>query len=188
MSRHGIVVHHWILAKTVSMFGTVPESNILGVAYEYSVPLDTEFPKERRGAVMLLRVGAHSAGVTEVLIQVHRQLRPNVWELTTSVSDPRPLVFPQDRTVVFATSIRVPHMQLTGEGLYAVTVYFRAISPEESDEDQNEKTVSEWDDSANDEAAGPLPWDPEEPGWVFGAVDSFGCSPFACALARSHNC
>jgi hypothetical protein len=71
----------------------------------------------------------------------------------------------------------LPYATLEGYGLYAVTIYFRRIDsddgtddsvPEESEETW-EKPSLEMEETGN----AILPWDPEEPGWVFGAVDYF---------------
>ncbi len=158
MSQPRIEVQHWLLARTVRAYGaSITESDLLGVAFEYAVPPDTEFPSRRGPVVAFLRVTARSAGVVEFLAQVHHERRPGVWQPVNRFADRgRPLVLPVGRTVVLSESIRLPHVRLEGTGVYAVTIYFRPDGPDDPPP-----------------GADPTPWDPDEPGWVFGAVDYF---------------
>ena len=105
--------------------------------------------------------------MTEVLVQVHYRRRRYVWERTTALYDPgHPYHFPTDRTRVLSTWVQLPHVSLRGLRLYAATIYFRAVEPEEA---------QEWEETGRTR-----PWDPDEQlkkeigdGWVFGAVDYF---------------
>lgn len=160
MDTPRITVQHWVIARTVRTYGTVfTEADLLGVTPDYTVPPDTEFPKERRNVPHYLRFVAESAGVTEFLVRTHYQRRPDEWELTSESDDGgRPIVLPDDRVVDWVEVIRAPYLLLHGVGLYAVTIFFRSAEDDErADPDET-------------------PWDPAESGWVFGAVDYFRVS------------
>ena len=161
MSGSRIKVLHWLLAKTVRTHSVPPESDLLGVAYDHAIPAGTTFPKTRGQVVMFLRLAAREAGLTEFLVQVHYRRLRNVWDRTNVFFDPgRPFHFPSDRTVVYTDRLQLPFVTLPGYGLYAVTIYFR---PVKSEADADDETGS----------ARRRPWDPGEPGWVFGKVDYF---------------
>ena len=99
---------------------------------------------------------ARDAGVTEFLVQVHRETVAGEWNRTCAFSDQgRPLVLPTDRTVHLTQWIQLPYVTLTGYGLYAVTIFFRTVDSEYVD---------------GQEAT---PWEPDGPGWWFGEVDYF---------------
>lgn len=157
MSQQPISVFHWVVARTVRTYGSAPpEADLLGVALKYAVPADTEFPSERRNVALYLRLTARSAGTTEFLIQTHYERRADVWERVARLADGgRPINLPDDREVDWVEGFRLPFIRLPGPGLYAVTIYFRP-----ADDDP-------WD--VSDET----PWEPDEPGWLFGAVDYF---------------
>jgi len=126
---------------------------------------------------MFLRVLASEAGLTEFIVQVHWQMGSGGWKQTTHFSDPgRPFVFPLDQEVVYADWIQLPYATLEGYGLYAVTIYFRRIEPDDEEDRTATEEAGEWeeaDDDATPVEAVAMPWDPAESGWVFGAVDYF---------------
>jgi hypothetical protein len=127
MSRLGtIAVQHCILATVTKRHGTRPVFDLLEVAYEYTVPADTEFPKFVSKLDLFLRVLARSAGPTQLRIRVYRRRRRRQWERVNDFFSPnRVLSFPRNRTVVLSDSFRLPNVKLTGTGLYAVRVFFR---------------------------------------------------------------
>ncbi|MFO0821835.1 MAG: hypothetical protein U0792_01745 [Gemmataceae bacterium] len=177
MLRPGVQVHHWLVTKQARTYGSVPESDLLGVAHNYPIPPDTEFPKSRRPLVMFLRVFSQRAGLVDFLIQIHWQMGTGEWKRTTLFSDPnRPFVFPPDREILYADWIRLPYATLQGYGLYAVTIYFRRIEADDEEGQPEADQPDTWEESQVDVTpfeVEPMPWDPEETGWVFGAVDYF---------------
>ena len=160
-----------MLARAASRHGTRPDYDLLQVAYDWSPPPATTYPERwawHPVPGLYLRVAAHDAGLTEVLIQVHYRRR-RVWELTNAFHDPsRPYHFPTNRTVVLSDWIKLPSLTSHGFGLYATTIYFRAVASEEDKDEEPEESPK------------PRPWDPGEAlqsrigdGWTFGAVDYF---------------
>ncbi len=125
MNHPRIDVRHWLVARTVRSYGgSITESDLLGVPFEYAVPRDTVFPSRRGPVVAFLRVTARSAGVVEFLIRVHHEQRSGGWQPVTRFADQgRPLVLPGDRTVVLSESIHLPHVRLEGTGVYAVRIW-----------------------------------------------------------------
>jgi hypothetical protein len=127
MNRPGIIdVQHGILSALTRQHGSRPVFDLLEVAYEYTVPPDTEFPRVVPRFDLFLRIVARSAGPTRIRIRIRRQIRRGVWELVNDFYNPtRRLSFPPNRTAVFSQPVRLPNVHLTGTGLYAVRVYFR---------------------------------------------------------------
>jgi hypothetical protein len=127
MSRPQIIdVQHGILTTLTRQHGSRPVFDLLEVAYEYTVPPDTEFPKIVPRFDLFLRIIALSAGPTRIRIRIHRQVRRGAWELVNDFHNPAcRLSFPLDRTVVLSQPFRLPNVHLTGTGLYSVRVYFR---------------------------------------------------------------
>ncbi len=130
MSRsrpRSITVQHGVLATLARRHGNRPIFDLLEVAYEYSVPADTEFPRTATFD-LFLRVLARSAGPTEIRIRVYRRLRQSQWDLVNDFTSPNNVFpFPSNRIVVYSDSVRLPNVRLTGTGLYAVRVFFRPL-------------------------------------------------------------
>ena len=127
MKSSGIIaVQHCVLAALARQHASRPVFDLLEVAYEVSVPPDTEFPRVVARFDLFLRVVARRAGSTRLRVRVRRRVRRGLWELVNDYYAPNTrLPFPSNRTVVFSQPIRLPNVKLTGAGLYAITVYFR---------------------------------------------------------------
>lgn len=127
MNRPGtIAVQHCVLATIARQHATRPVFDLLEVAYEVSVPPDTEFPRIVARFDLFLRVFARGAGPTRLRIRVRRRVRRGVWDLVNDFYSPNTrLPLPANRTVVFSQPIRLPNVKLTGVGLYAISVHFR---------------------------------------------------------------
>jgi hypothetical protein len=152
-------VLQWVRARTVS--GARPPFNLLEVAHQYTVPDELEFPRTVAQFNVYLRAAGHSAGPTAARVRVHRELRHSRWELLHDFVPPNlVLPFPETGTVVYEGPVHLPHVRLTGTGLYAISVYFRCA-------DDADEPDAHWDRERTD-------WDPpDEPEWAFGAVDYF---------------
>ena len=121
-----IAVQHCVLATLARQHASRPVFDLLEVAYEVSVPPDTEFPRIVARFDLFLRIVARRAGATELRIRVRRRVRRGEWELVNDFYSPGAgFPFPANGTVVFSQPIRLPNVKLTGEGLYAICVYFR---------------------------------------------------------------
>ena len=127
MKRPGsVAVQHCGLAALARQHGSLPVFDLLEVAFEVSVPPDTEFPRVVPRFDLFLRVVARRAGPTRLRIRVRRRVRRGVWDLVNDFYSPATrLPFPSNRTVVFSQPVRLPNVKLTGVGLYAVGVFFR---------------------------------------------------------------
>jgi hypothetical protein len=160
-------VLHWIMAAAAPRHGSRPDFDLLQVAFDRLPRGDTTVRRNWSNPPgMYLRVAAANAGLTEVLIQVHRRTvrrrhgSHRGWKLTTVLHDPgHPYHFPEDRTVCVCDWIKLPFVTLDGPGLYATTIYFRAVDFESNDFEQIRNR----------------PWDPDGfgRGWEYGAVDFF---------------
>jgi|GEM_PF-3913134 hypothetical protein len=150
-------VLQWVRAKTVS--GARLPFNLLEVAHHYTVPGELEFPRIVPQFNMYLRAAGHEAGRTAVRVRVHRQTGRYHWELVNDFEKGN-LVLPfPDAGVVVEERVNLPHVRLTGLGLYAISVFFRCA-------DDADECGVDWDRERTD-------WDPDEPEWAFGAVDYF---------------
>ena len=152
-------VLQWVRAKTVS--GARVPFNLLEVAHHYTVPGELEFPRILSQFNTYLRAAGHEAGRTAVRVRVHRQTGTYHWEWLQDFVNPNlVLPLPATGTVVYEERVQLPHVLLTGNVLYAITVFFRCA-------DDTDEPGAYWDHGRTD-------WDPpDEPEWAFGAVDYF---------------
>jgi hypothetical protein len=126
MSRpRTIDVQHAVLTTLVRQHAAHPVFDLLEVRYDVTVPADTEFPRTIPKFDFYLRIVARAAGPTRLRIRVRRRNHQGTWERVNEYVPNRPLPFPRDRTVVHSQPVRLPHVKLTGTGLYAIKVYFR---------------------------------------------------------------
>ena len=151
-------VQHRVLSRLVRQHGTRQVFDLHEVAFEVDVPAEFEFPRTLSRLDMFLRVAAADAGPTRVRIRVHHEQPRGRWKLRHDLQDARYVIpFPMSARVVHDQPFRLSGVRLEGPGMHAVTVYFRPES----------------DDAADGWNPNTTPWDPDEAGWEFGAVEYF---------------
>ena len=126
MSRPRTVnVQHCVLTTLTRQHGPRPVFDLLEVSYEYTVPPEREFPVSVPKFDLFLRVVSRSAGPTRIRIRVRRRCGRGRWDLMNDYSSQNTLPLPVKGPSVLSDSFRLPHVKLTGAGLYAVAVYLR---------------------------------------------------------------
>lgn len=162
MSQPGIQVQHWALTTLARSYGGREAFDLFEVAYELTVPADTEFPRTIPRLDMFLRVFATDAGPTRLRVRVYHEPRPGRWQLRSEYGDPRHVMaLPDPGEVVHSRSFRMPNVSLGGVGLHAVALFTRPVGDEPDGDDP-----PAWNVDAT-------PWDPDEYGWEFAAVEYF---------------
>jgi hypothetical protein len=120
---------HCVLNRTTTRVGPQSIHNLLGVCYAFTVPADTEFPKQSPHFDVFVRFVAENAGRTRIRIKVWwlparrdpellHNFAPERWELD----------FPLTGRVVMDQPFRVPGVNLTGTGLYAIVVKCKSMN------------------------------------------------------------
>jgi hypothetical protein len=162
VSQPGIHVQHWALATLIRSHGNREAFDLFEVSYELTVLADTEFPRRVARMDMFLRVYAADAGQTELRIGVYHEHRSGRWQFRNEYTGPRlVLALPDPGEVVHSRSVRLPNVSLGGVGLHAVALFSRPQADDEGDDEP-----PPWNSDAT-------PWDPDESGRTFAAVEYF---------------
>lgn len=103
---------------------------------------------------------ATDAGPTQRRVGINDEQHPGRWQHQNDYGGPRfVLQLPDPGEVVHRRSVRLPYVSLGGVGLHAVALFSRPLA---DDTDFDEPAA--WNPNAT-------PWDPDEPGWEFAAVE-----------------
>lgn len=150
-------VQHWLRTALAREFGPEPLFNLHEVGRDYHISPELEFPRTVSKWDMYLRLVSNGPTRASIRVRIHHRRRSRRWVLMNDYRSPHvELEFPSEHGLFHDLRIPIAQIRLESSGLYSISLYF--------------SYDDEWVDSDGEEA---MPWDPDEPGWSFGAVEYF---------------